>query len=141
MSISDLPTLNASLNGLCAVFLTVGYLFIRRQRQQAHRNCMIAAFATSCLFLVSYLIYHFFAGSTRFQGQGWIRPVYFAVLFSHTVLAAVIVPLVLMTLSRAVKAKYELHKKIARWTWPIWMYVSITGVLIYLMLYHLYPSR
>jgi putative membrane protein len=141
MSISDLPTLNACLNGLSAVFLATGYFFIRRKNILAHRNCMVLAFATSCLFLVFYLIYHFSAGATRFKGVGWVRPFYFVLLISHTILATAIVPLVLLTLHRAIKERFELHKRIARWTWPLWMYVSVTGVVIYLMLYHLYPSR
>jgi uncharacterized membrane protein YozB (DUF420 family) len=141
MSFSDLPTLNACLNGASAFFLSCGYYFIRRRNQIAHRNCMLAALCTSSLFLVFYLIYHYSAGATRFAGQGWIRPVYFGILLTHTVLAAVIVPLVLVTLLRAWKGHFEKHKAIARWTWPIWMYVSVTGVIIYLMLYHWYPSR
>lgn len=141
MSVSDLPALNASLNGVCAAFLMAGYVFIRQNRQQAHRNCMVSAFVTSCLFLISYLVYHSLAGATRFQGQGWIRPIYFTLLISHTILATAIVPLVFLTLARAIKSRFDLHRRIARWTWPIWMYVSVTGVVIYVMLYHLYPSR
>jgi putative membrane protein len=141
MSIADLPAVNACLNGLAAIFLGIGYVLIRQGKRRAHRNCMIAAFVTSCLFLVSYLTYHSFAGATRFKGEGWIRPVYFTLLISHTILATVIVPLVITTLVRAVKEQYDLHRRIARWTWPLWMYVSVTGVVIYLMLYHIYPSR
>jgi putative membrane protein len=140
MSISDLPALNASLNGVATIFLTLGYIFVRRQKLEAHRKCMIAAFTTSILFLTSYVIYHYNAGSVPFTGQGWIRWVYFPILITHILLAMVIVPLVLMTLVRAFKERFESHKKIARWTWPIWMYVSITGVIIYVMLYHLYPG-
>lgn len=140
MTFSDLPTLNACLNSLSTVFLSLGYYFIRKKNTVAHRNCMVAAFSTSCLFLISYLIYHYGAGSVRFQGQGTVRYVYFTILLTHTVLAVVIVPMILMTLSRAFKQRFELHRKIARWTWPLWMYVSVTGVVIYLMLYHLFPG-
>jgi putative membrane protein len=141
MSISDLPTLNASLNGVATIFLTLGYIFIRQQKIEAHRKCMVAALITSMLFLTSYVIYHYNAGSVPFTGQGWIRWVYFPILISHIILAMVIVPLVLMTVVRAFKERFELHKKVARWTWPIWMYVSVTGVIIYVMLYHLYPGQ
>ena len=141
MGLADLPAVNACLNATSALFLAAGYFFIRRKNKIAHRNCMVSAFATSTIFLACYLIYHFNAGATRFKGEGWIRPVYFTILISHTILAVVIVPLVLITLHRAIKERFELHKQIARWTWPIWMYVSVTGVVIYLLLYHLYPSR
>ena len=141
MSISDLPTLNAILNSISALLLTVGYGFIKRKNRNAHRACMIAAFATSTLFLISYLIYHFNVGSVKFQGQGAIRTVYFAILLTHTVLAAAIVPMILMTFARALKGNFSRHRAIARWTLPAWLYVSVTGVVVYLMLYHLYPSR
>jgi putative membrane protein len=141
MSISDLPVVNASLNGLSAVFLTAGYIFIRRNNQAAHRTCMVSAFVTSSLFLVCYLTYHFFAGRTVFKDPAWFRPIYVVLLVTHTVLAVVIVPMVLITLNRALKQRFDLHKKIARWTWPIWMYVSVTGVIIYILLYHLFPQR
>ncbi len=147
MSLADLPAVNACLNALSAVFLGAGYFFIRRQNKIAHRNCMIAAFITSALFLVCYLTYHIGkhyvqgSGVTRFTGQGWLRPVYFAILISHTILAVIIVPLVLMTLHRAIKERFDSHRIIARWTWPLWMYVSVTGVLIYLMLYQMFPQR
>ena len=133
--LSSLPALNASLNAASGVLLLVGYFFIRRQRVTAHRACMVAAFSVSTLFLVSYLYYHYHVGATRFPGQGWVRPLYFTLLISHTVLAALIVPLVLTTLYRAVTGHFDRHVRIARWTLPIWIYVSFTGVIIYWMLY------
>jgi len=141
MTLSDLPPLNAGLNSLSTIFLTLGFIFIRQKKIEAHRNCMILAFCTSTLFLISYLIYHHYAGRTEFKNPQWFRPIYLAILATHTVLAMAIVPLVLMTLNRAFKARYELHKKIARWTWPIWMYVSVTGVLIYFLLYQIFPQK
>jgi uncharacterized membrane protein YozB (DUF420 family) len=135
--VSDLPSVNAALNSASALLLTAGYFFIRNQRVAAHRACMLCAFATSTLFLVSYLIYHYQVGSVPFQGQGWIRTIYFSVLISHTVLATAIVPLVLITLTRALKGNFDRHRRIARWTLPLWLYVSITGVVVYLMLYGL----
>jgi putative membrane protein len=137
ISVSQLPTLNAALNSLSAVLLFTGYLFIRVKNRQAHRRCMLAAFACSSLFLISYLVYHFQVGSVGFKGQGWIRPVYFTILITHTILAATVVPLVLVTLVRALKEKFDAHRRIARWTLPIWLYVSVTGVVVYLMLYGL----
>lgn len=137
LTTSMLPTLNAILNGTSAVLLITGYLLIRRGRRSAHRLCMLSAFGVSTLFLVSYLVYHYHHGSTKFMGEGWLRPIYFAILGSHTILAAVIVPLVLITLSRALRHHFEHHKTIARWTLPLWLYVSVTGVLVYLMLYQL----
>ena len=141
MSISDLPTLNAILNSISAVLLTVGYVFIKQKNREAHRRCMLGAFTTSTLFLISYLVYHFNVGSVKFQGQGAVRSLYFAILLTHTVLAAVIVPLVFVTFARALKGNFDRHRRIARWTLPIWLYVSVTGVVVYLMLYHLYPAR
>ena len=138
VTVSDLPTLNAALNATCFVLLTIGYTLIRRGRVAPHRAVMIAAFCTSVIFLVSYLIYHAQVGSKPFQGQGSIRYLYFTILLTHTVLAAAIVPLVLMTLSRGLKRQDVRHRAIARWTLPIWMYVSVTGVIVYLMLYRLY---
>jgi uncharacterized membrane protein YozB (DUF420 family) len=135
-----LPHLNALLNGTCAVLLVTGYVFIRRGRVPAHRTCQVAAVVTSTIFLASYLTYHYYHGATRFPGQGIARLVYFTILISHTILAIVIVPLVLVTLYRAVRGDFERHRKIARWTLPIWIYVSVTGVLVYLMLYQIYPS-
>ncbi|MEE8326411.1 MAG: DUF420 domain-containing protein, partial [candidate division NC10 bacterium] len=132
---------NAFLNGTSAVLLTIGYLFIRRKKVTSHKICMVTAFGVSCLFLVSYLIHHYQVGSIPFAGQGWIRPVYFTLLISHIILAAVIVPLALTTVYRALNAQFDKHVKIARWTLPIWLYVSVTGVLVYVMLYQLYPPR
>ncbi len=132
------PGLNATLNGACAVLLVTGYAFIRRRRILPHKLSMGLAFLTSVAFLISYLYYHYHVGSVHFRGQGWIRPVYFSLLFSHTVLAAAIVPLALVTLSRALRGRFDRHKRIARWTLPIWLYVSVTGVIIYWLLYHLY---
>ena len=137
MPLTLLPTLNAFLNGLSAVLLTTGYYFIRQRRIAAHKRCMVAAVATSCLFLVSYLTYHFQIGSKPFQGQGVIRTVYFSILISHTTLAAAIVPLVIMTLRRAWKGNFERHARIARRTLPLWLYVSVTGVVVYWMLYRM----
>jgi uncharacterized membrane protein YozB (DUF420 family) len=140
MSIAQLPALNALLNGASALLLLTGYFFIRNHRIQAHRACMTGAFITSTLFLISYLVYHYYHGATRFTGTGWVRPFYFGLLGTHTLLAAVIVPLVLITLSRALRANFRGHRRIARWTFPIWLYVSVTGVMVYVMLYHLYPT-
>ena len=140
MTLSDLPAVNAALNTLSTIFLTCGYIFIRRQRQVAHRNCMIGAVISSALFLTCYLIYHYNAGRTVFRDPAWFRPVYLTILLTHTILAVVIVPMVLTTLYHAVRRQFERHKKIARWTWPIWMYVSVTGVLIYFLLYHVFPQ-
>jgi uncharacterized membrane protein YozB (DUF420 family) len=140
MSISDLPAVNACLNSASAVFLAFGFYFIKRQRQIAHRNCMIGALIASTLFLASYVTYHMNAGRTEFHNPAWFRPIYLVILLTHTLLAMVIVPLVLITVSRAFRKRWELHKRIARWTWPIWMYVSVTGVLIYLLLYQIFPQ-
>lgn len=137
---SVLPHLNACLNASSFVLLTSGYFFIRRGRVMAHRNCQIAALTASVLFLVSYLLYHSHHGTTRFTGQGIARPVYFTVLATHTILAVVIVPFVIITFVRAFRGDFIRHKLIARWTLPMWLYVSITGVAVYIMLYHLYPS-
>jgi putative membrane protein len=131
------PALNATLNGTCAVLLVTGRRFIAQKRITAHRNTMIAAFITSAMFLTSYLYYHFGVRLTMpFQGHGWIRPVYFTLLLTHTILAAVVVPMILVTLSRGLRARYDKHRQIARWTYPVWLYVSVTGVIIYFMLYH-----
>jgi putative membrane protein len=138
VTVSDLPALNASLNATCFLLLTTGYVLIRRGRIVQHRAVMIAAFCTSVIFLISYLIYHAQIGSKPFQGQGPVRYLYFTILLTHTVLAAAIVPLVLITLSRGLKRRDDRHRAIARWTLPIWIYVSVTGVIVYLMLYRLY---
>ena len=135
---SALPALNASLNGASAVLLATGRAFIRQGKMAAHRACMVAAVGTSSVFLASYLYYHAHVGSVRFRGQGWVRPVYFTILTTHTVLAAAIVPLVMVTLARAVRGRFDRHRALARWTYPLWMYVSVTGVVIYLMLYHFF---
>jgi uncharacterized membrane protein YozB (DUF420 family) len=132
-----LPTVNATLNATSGVFLLIGYVLIRRRRIKAHRNAMLAAFASSTLFLVSYLIYHANVGSRPFGGQGAIRLVYFAVLISHVILAAAILPMAISTLSRGLRGRYVEHKRIARWTFPTWMYVSVTGVIVYFMLYQM----
>ena len=142
VEVTGLPAVNAVLNGVSAVLLTAGFLFIRRRNVAAHRACMLGAFGVSVLFLVCYLVYHYHAGSRAFDGQGWIRPVYFALLISHVVLAAAIVPLALTTIYRGfsayrgVSAHVARHVRIARWTLPIWLYVSVTGVVVYLLLYH-----
>jgi len=142
MSPSDLPPLNATLNALSAAWLTAGYVFIKRGKRMAHRNCMVSALITSVLFLVSYLTYHFTVQAvTRFLEPARFRPIYLAILLTHTVLAAAIVPMVLLTVFRAVRRQFDRHKVIARWTWPLWMYVSVTGVLIYLLLYRIFPQR
>jgi putative membrane protein len=139
--IAHLPSVNATLNTLSAVFLALGYYFIRRKNVAAHKKCMLSAFATSSVFLASYITYHVFHGVTHFTGEGLVRPFYFSLLGTHTVLAAAIVPLVLVTLYRAWRGQFDKHRKIARWTLPIWFYVSITGVVVYWMLYHLYPAK
>ena len=135
--VSSLPLLNASLNGASGVLLAIGYVFIRRRQVEAHRVCMLSAFALSALFLIFYITYHAFAGSTSFTGQGTIRPIYFTILISHIILATLVLPLALTTLSRAWQGTFLHHRKIARWTLPIWLYVSISGVLVYVMLHYL----
>jgi putative membrane protein len=130
--------LNATLNGISAVLLTGGYITIRSGKIAIHKKLMTSAFVVSTAFLISYLVYHYRVGHVRFQGQGWIRPVYFTLLISHTILAIVIVPLILVTLRRAWLEKFDKHRIIARWTWPLWMYVSVTGVIIFLLLYQIY---
>ena len=134
--------LNASLNATSGVLLTSGFIMIRKRRIQAHRACMLSAFFVSTAFLISYVTYHIRVGNVLFQGQGWIRPVYFTLLISHVTLAIVILPLALITLSRALREQFDRHRRIARWTLPLWLYVSVTGVIVYVMLYHLYaPPR
>ncbi len=140
MTISSLPAVNASLNAVCTGLLVAGYIFIRSGNKRAHIACMALALVTSALFLTSYLIYHANAGSVKFTHEGFIRPVYYAILLSHILLAMVIVPLVLATVVPALRRRFEFHKKLARWTLPLWLYVSVTGVLIYAMLYHWFPS-
>ena len=139
MTVTDLPALNATLNATCAILLVIAWVLIKRGRIRQHRAVMLAAVSVSALFLVSYLIYHAQVGSVRFTRTGPIRTVYFTVLLTHTVLAAAIVPMVLVTLSRGLSGRYDPHRRIARWTMPLWLYVSITGVIVYLMLYQIYP--
>ena len=135
MALSDLPTLNALLNILATALLLSGYIMVRLGNVEIHRTCMLAAFATSTVFLVSYLIYHFNVGSVPFTGQGPIRILYFTVLISHIILAALVPPLALVTLTHGLKKRFDRHRRIARWTLPIWLYVSVTGVIVYVMLY------
>jgi uncharacterized membrane protein YozB (DUF420 family) len=139
MQVTDLPAVNATLNGISAILLVIGYVLIRRRRIEQHRRVMIAAFATSTLFLICYVIYHANVGSKPFTGQGTIRSVYFFVLITHIVLAAFVPPMALITLVRGLRARYDRHARLARWTLPIWLYVSVTGVIVYVMLYQLYP--
>ena len=147
MTIHDLPAVNAALNGVSAIFLTLGFFFIKCGNKIAHRNCMITAFCTSVVFLGCYLTYHTWLavvlhqGPTRFLNPAWFRPIYLTILTTHTILAAAIVPLILVTLNRARKQQFEAHKKIARWTWPLWIYVSVTGVVIYWLLYVKFPQQ
>jgi uncharacterized membrane protein YozB (DUF420 family) len=147
VTIHDLPAVNATLNGLSAILLSFGFFFIKRGNKIAHRNCMISAFCVSVVFLICYLTYHTYLGvvlkqgPTRFVNPAWFRPIYLTILLTHTVLAAAIVPMILITLNRARLQRFELHKKIARWTWPMWMYVSVTGVVVYLLLYQIFPQK
>jgi putative membrane protein len=138
--VSYLPHLNACLNATSAVLLFSGYTFIRSRNVAAHRACQVSALVVSLLFLASYLTYHYYHGATRFQGTGLVRPIYFTILISHTILALAIVPLVILTFYRALRYDFVRHRRIARITLPLWLYVSITGVIVYLMLYHIYPS-
>lgn len=135
MTIHDLPAVNAALNATSGVLLFAGYLLIRARRVDLHRRCMIAAFITSSVFLVCYIVYHAQVGSVRFTRQGFVRPLYFTILITHVTLAAAVLPLAIVTLSRALKARFDRHRVIARWTLPIWLYVSVTGVLVYVLLY------
>jgi len=135
ISLTDLPVLNATLNGLSFLILMLGFYFIKNKKVTAHKTCMLTALSVSVLFLISYLTYHFNVGSVRYTKQGWVRPAYFTILFTHTALAITLVPMVSVTLFRALKERFDKHRKIAQWTLPVWMYVSVTGVVIYLMLY------
>jgi uncharacterized membrane protein YozB (DUF420 family) len=137
---SIFPAINASLNGTSAVLLVTAHSMIKRGRMNAHRTLMLMAVGTSTLFLISYLYYHAHVGSFHFRGQGWSRPVYFSILISHTILAVAIVPLVIITLSRALRERFDRHRAIARWTYPLWLYVSVTGVVIYFMLYRIFTG-
>ena len=141
MSLRMLPTLNAILNATSGILIIIGYVMIRRGKVNAHRACMVGAVTASIIFLISYLIYHFNVGATKFAGTGWSRPFYFTVLISHTILAVVLAPVVVVTLRRALKGDFKRHLRIARWTFPMWVYVSVTGVIVYFMLYHWFPSR
>lgn len=141
LSFQFLPTLNAILNSITAVLLLTGYGLIRKGHRKIHQMVMISALGCSVVFLTSYLIYHYHAGTTRFMGQGVIRPVYFTMLLTHTLLAAMVPPLAIITVIRAAKGNFEKHRRLARWTLPIWLYVSVTGVVIYWLLYHVYPAR
>ena len=135
MTVHDLPAVNATLNAISGVLLLIGYLLIRARRIELHRRFMIAAFVASALFLVCYVVYHAQVGSVRFTRQGFVRPLYFTILITHVSLAAAVLPLAILTLSRGLQAKYARHRVIARWTFPIWLYVSVTGVLVYVLLY------
>jgi uncharacterized membrane protein YozB (DUF420 family) len=137
IGVTDLPALNAGLNATAAVLLTTGFVLIRRGKRETHRKVMLAAFGVSVAFLISYLVYHFQVGSVRFQKQGAIRTVYFAILLTHTVLAASVPPLAIVSLKRGLQANYPRHRAISRWTLPIWLYVSVTGVIVYWMLYRM----
>ena len=132
------PTINAILNATSAILITTGIVLIRQGKRTAHKRVMLAAVVTSTLFLISYLWYHAHVGSVHFPGQGWPRPVYFTILTTHTILAAATVPLVLVTLTRALRGRFDRHRASARWTYPVWLYVSVTGVVVYVMLYHLF---
>jgi uncharacterized membrane protein YozB (DUF420 family) len=140
VTVQDLPGVNACLNAVSLLFLLSGYWFIRRKNKDAHRLCMMAAFGVSILFLGCYLYYHYHAGHVPFTGTGWVRPVYFFILITHIILAALVPVLAVLTIIRALKGNFEKHKKIARITYPVWVYVSVTGVVVYVMLYHLYPA-
>ena len=135
MTVHDLPAVNATLNAVSAVLLCIAFVFIRQRRIEAHRRTMLAAFATSSLFLICYIVYHAQVGSVRFTRQGFVRPLYFTILITHVSLAAAVLPLAIVTLSRGLKARFDRHRAIARWTLPIWLYVSVTGVLVYVLLY------
>lgn len=137
---SIFPVVNAILNGTSAVLIATGIILIRRKRRVAHKRVMLAAVVTSSLFLISYLYYHVHVGSVPFQGHGYARPLYFSVLLTHTVLAALVVPMVIVTVVRGLRGRFDRHRASARWTYPVWLYVSVTGVLIYVMLYHVYAA-
>ena len=143
MTAHDLPASNAFFNGLAGVFLGFGYYFVKRGKVIAHRNCMIAAVCSSTLFLTGYLTYHIVlhGGVTHFRNPAWFRPIYLTILVTHLILAVVILPMIIVTLSRALRQRFDKHKRIARWTWPLWMYVSVTGVIIYLLLYQIFPQK
>jgi putative membrane protein len=135
VTVHDLPAVNASLNALSGILLTIGYVLIRKRRIAQHRAVMIAAFITSSIFLACYLVYHAQVGSVHFERQGFVRPLYFSILITHITLAAAVPPLAIITLTLGLRGRYDKHRRLARWTWPIWMYVSVTGVLVYVLLY------
>jgi len=135
LTVHDLPAVNAGLNAVAAALLVVGHVLMRTHRIEQHRRVMIAAFVTSALFLVCYLVYHGQVGSVRFTRHGFVRPLYYTILATHVTLAAVVLPMAIVTLSRGLKARYPQHRRIARWTFPVWLYVSVTGVLVYVLLY------
>ena len=143
MPIQWFPPINATLNATSGILIVIGFLFIKRQNVKIHHRCMIGAVTSSSLFLISYVVYHigFGAGVTRFAGTGWVRSVYYVILISHTILAITVVPFIIVTLTRALRGDFLRHRKIARFTFPMWLYVSVTGVIVYFMLYHIYPSR
>jgi putative membrane protein len=143
VTVHDLPACNAFFNGLAGVFLAFGYYFVKRGKVIAHRNCMISAVCSSALFLTGYLTYHIGmkGGVTHFHNPEWFRPIYLTILITHLILAIVILPLIIITLTFALRQRFDKHKRIARWTWPLWMYVSVTGVLIYLLLYQIFPQH
>jgi uncharacterized membrane protein YozB (DUF420 family) len=143
MPIQWFPPINATLNATSGILIVIGFLFIKRQNVKIHHRCMIGAVTSSSLFLISYVVYHigFGAGVTRFAGTGWVRYLYYVILISHTILAITVVPFIIVTLTRALRGDFLRHRKIARFTFPMWLYVSVTGVIVYFMLYHIYPSR
>ncbi len=143
IKVSDLPAVNASLNGIALICLTLGFVCIRTGRKVAHRWCMTGAFTASCVFLVTYVVHKILVRGvhTKLGADGWIQTLYFSMLFSHILLAIVIVPMAVVTMRRALREQFEAHRRLARWTWPLWMYVSVTGVLIYFMLYHWFPTQ
>lgn len=136
MNLTDLPALNATLNSITAVLLLYGFILIKRKEIQKHKKVMLSALSTSILFLTSYLIYHFNVGSVPYPNHDWTRPLYFAILIPHTILATVMTPFIVIAVWRALHEDHEKHKKIVRWVWPVWMFVSVTGVIVYFMLYH-----
>jgi len=136
VSLSDLPALNATLNSITAILLVIGLVLIKRKQIHNHKKVMLAALATSLLFLTSYLIYHFNVGSVPYSHHDWRRPLYFAILIPHTILATVMTPFIIFAVWQALRENFEKHKKIVRWVWPVWMFVSVTGVIVYFMLYH-----
>jgi putative membrane protein len=141
MSLYDLPAVNATLNGLTTILLLAGWFFIRRGQRSAHIRCMVSALVTSAVFLACYLFYHFHAGSVKFTHPGIVRTLYLSILLTHTVLAVVNLPLIIATVIPAVRQRFDKHRRLARWTLPIWLYVSVTGVIVYVMLYQLYPPQ